>query len=341
MAELLRREHGADRVSVARIDHGDATFEILASAGKALLGPGLRVPVALSTQIDLPAHGRAFAEPSFTDSAGWGRPIDILMLGLGFSSGCSLALGPPGRPVGALSLSCTRPHRDYDASLEALRCVADVVAERLDHAVRAPGVLVCHDDDLLAEGLARSIERRLGVRTRSCRAVADIPGAAPGEQPDIVLCAGHLAARALQAGARPGGAGALIVLASHDSPYDRQIAVRAGAAAYAVLDGDGPGVLEAIAAVAAGQAALPPGLGRGEAIAALTPREADVLLDLDDGLRYKDVARRRGITELTAKTYARSLFRKLGATSRTEAVNAARASGQLDALRRAAGPPAP
>lgn len=67
----------------------------------------------------------------------------------------------------------------------------------------------------------------------------------------------------------------------------------------------------------------------------LTRREADVLLDLDDGLRFKQIALARGITETTAKGYARSLFRKLDAHSRTEAVNAARGTGLLQSLRRA------
>lgn len=50
---------------------------------------------------------------------------------------------------------------------------------------------------------------------------------------------------------------------------------------------------------------------------------------LDEGLRFKQVARRLGITEATAKTHARNLFRKLGATSRGEAVRAARDRGLL------------
>lgn len=41
------------------------------------------------------------------------------------------------------------------------------------------------------------------------------------------------------------------------------------------------------------------------------------------------MARRLGITEATAKTHARNLFRKLGATSRGEAVRAARDRGLL------------
>ena len=47
----------------------------------------------------------------------------------------------------------------------------------------------------------------------------------------------------------------------------------------------------------------------------------------DEGLRFKQIALRLGISEATAKTHARNLFRKLAATSRAEAVHAARRAG--------------
>jgi two-component system, NarL family, nitrate/nitrite response regulator NarL len=61
----------------------------------------------------------------------------------------------------------------------------------------------------------------------------------------------------------------------------------------------------------------------------LTARERELVAALDEGLRFKQVARRLGISEATAKTHGRNLFRKLGATSRAEAVRAARDRGLL------------
>jgi DNA-binding NarL/FixJ family response regulator len=61
----------------------------------------------------------------------------------------------------------------------------------------------------------------------------------------------------------------------------------------------------------------------------LTAREQELLGCLEEGLRFKQAARRLGITEATAKTHARHLFRKLDATSRAEAVHAARVRGLL------------
>jgi DNA-binding NarL/FixJ family response regulator len=61
----------------------------------------------------------------------------------------------------------------------------------------------------------------------------------------------------------------------------------------------------------------------------LTTREQELLECLEEGLRFKQVARRLGISEATAKTHARNLFRKLDATSRAEAVHTARERGLL------------
>ena len=52
----------------------------------------------------------------------------------------------------------------------------------------------------------------------------------------------------------------------------------------------------------------------------LTRRELDVLGALGDGLSNKAVGRRLGISQHTVKFHLESLFRKLGVTSRTEAV---------------------
>jgi DNA-binding CsgD family transcriptional regulator len=61
----------------------------------------------------------------------------------------------------------------------------------------------------------------------------------------------------------------------------------------------------------------------------LTQRERQLLELLDEGLRFKQLARRLGISEATAKTHARHLFRKLDASSRAEAVHLARERGLL------------
>jgi DNA-binding NarL/FixJ family response regulator len=61
----------------------------------------------------------------------------------------------------------------------------------------------------------------------------------------------------------------------------------------------------------------------------LTQRERQLLELLDEGLRFKQIARRLGVSEATSKTHGRNLFRKLGASSRAEAVHLARERGLL------------
>jgi len=57
-----------------------------------------------------------------------------------------------------------------------------------------------------------------------------------------------------------------------------------------------------------------------EAPSPLTPRELEILIALSDGLSNKQIARRFDISQHTVKFHAESIFRKLGATTRAEAV---------------------
>jgi DNA-binding CsgD family transcriptional regulator len=66
-----------------------------------------------------------------------------------------------------------------------------------------------------------------------------------------------------------------------------------------------------------------PGFGavqEPEARPLLTPREAQILDAIADGLTNKAIARRLGISLHTVKFHVESVFRKLGASTRTEAV---------------------
>jgi DNA-binding NarL/FixJ family response regulator len=54
--------------------------------------------------------------------------------------------------------------------------------------------------------------------------------------------------------------------------------------------------------------------------ALLTPREIEVLGAIGEGLNNKEIARRLDISLHTVKFHIESLFRKLGARTRTEAV---------------------
>jgi DNA-binding NarL/FixJ family response regulator len=61
----------------------------------------------------------------------------------------------------------------------------------------------------------------------------------------------------------------------------------------------------------------------------LTPREHDILRLLGDGLANRDIAEALGLSDHTVKFHLRSIFSKLSAHSRTEAVSAAVRRGLL------------
>ena len=77
--------------------------------------------------------------------------------------------------------------------------------------------------------------------------------------------------------------------------------------------------------------ALSPPSSEDESTAeSLTPREAEVLRLLADGLGNKDIALKLSISEHTIKFHIRSILGKLGAASRTEAVTRGLRSGLIE-----------
>jgi DNA-binding CsgD family transcriptional regulator len=142
----------------------------------------------------------------------------------------------------------------------------------------------------------------------------------------VVAEAGHIVVAAHDA--------ADVVLADGDClPGEARPVVTLGGADY-----DLPGVLSrdagasqidaAIRAVSAGLIVrLPDGMDAGFGAmretgghALLTPRELEVLATLAEGMTNKAIARRLNISLHTVKFHVESLFRKLGARTRTEAV---------------------
>ena len=130
--------------------------------------------------------------------------------------------------------------------------------------------------------------------------------------------AGHWAPAALRAGVRA-------VLPRTASAAEIALAVESAAAGLVVLHPEVAAALLAAAvhADAADQPAPSPRAALPDEPAGgppLTPREIEVLGMLAEGLGNKQIAPRLGITEHTVKYHVASIFAKLGASSRTEAV---------------------
>ncbi|GAA1770702.1 response regulator transcription factor [Streptomonospora arabica] len=139
-------------------------------------------------------------------------------------------------------------------------------------------------------------------------------------------------------------------------------ALRAGAAGFLLKNVDADGLIESVRVVARGEGMIAPAVTRrlirefagaptagapaeradtpgdrsdpggwerpaASALAELTPREREVLACVGEGLSNRQVARRLGITEPTAKTHVSRVLAKLGLRSRVQAAIAAQERG--------------
>jgi DNA-binding NarL/FixJ family response regulator len=133
---------------------------------------------------------------------------------------------------------------------------------------------------------------------------------------------------------------AVVLLA--DDPTDGWIqrAMRAGARGVLPRDASGDQIAAAIAAAAAGLVVQPAAVAmagtraraaRNAAAPAqpLSPREAEVLAMLAEGLANRAIAARLAISEHTVKTHVGAIFGKLGVSTRAEAVAAGARLGWL------------
>lgn len=110
-------------------------------------------------------------------------------------------------------------------------------------------------------------------------------------------------------------------------------ALCAGATGYLVKDADPAQVVSAVKELHAGGSPMSPGIARrvlaflhrqrapSAEIMLLTAREREVLEQLAQGYRYKEIAHRLGVSMDTVRTHVRNLYDKLQVSSRTDALN--------------------
>ncbi|GAB3625848.1 LuxR family transcriptional regulator [Pandoraea terrae] len=157
-----------------------------------------------------------------------------------------------------------------------------------------------------------------------------------GELPDVVLVELEPQAADIPAPGvdRDPATPALVLLTDEADSTWIHVALAGGATALLPRGATPDEIIAAIDAVAAGLCVLTPEIlarllperkaPRQTASAALiemlTPREIDVLRMLAEGLGNKEIARHLDISDNTVKFHLSSIFGKLGASSRTEAV---------------------
>lgn len=123
----------------------------------------------------------------------------------------------------------------------------------------------------------------------------------------------------------------LVVISADDSHDTVLAAIQAGAAGYIPKTSASNAMLEALRVVMAGgvylprtllDAAPPPNIADGPDLG-LSPRQGDVLRMLIEGKSNKLISRELAISESTVKTHLAAIFRRLDASTRTQAVVAA------------------
>ena len=116
----------------------------------------------------------------------------------------------------------------------------------------------------------------------------------------------------------------VLVLTAYDADEDIERALAAGAKGYLLKGAPLDDIERAIAAVARGESWLDPRIAsrvmRRDTRARLTNRERDVLRLVAAGKSNKEIAAALRITERTAKFHVTSIFTKLGAENRAQAV---------------------
>lgn len=133
---------------------------------------------------------------------------------------------------------------------------------------------------------------------------------------------------------------AVLVLTTYSTDADILAAVEAGATGYLLKDAPPEDLAAAVHATARGETVLAPPvaarlLGRVRAgRPTLSPREAEILQLLAEGLPNRQISKRLFISEATVKTHLVHVYDKLGVDSRTSAIAAGLSAGIIRAVER-------
>ena len=199
--------------------------------------------------------------------------------------------------------------------------------------MKAPSVMLVDDHTMLRQGLRRSLE------TEGIPVVAE---ASNGEEaiklaldakPSVVLMDVSMpqidgieaTRRIMQADARQ----RVVILTMH---IDRDVierAMKAGAVGYMTKDSTVKEVVLAVKLAANGDRILSPRLAEvmlqeakndSGPVSLLSPREEELLQHIADGLATSEVAEKMYISQKTVKNHLASIYEKLNARDRTQAV---------------------
>jgi DNA-binding NarL/FixJ family response regulator len=203
-------------------------------------------------------------------------------------------------------------------------------------------VLVVDDQELVRAGFSVILESAGGIAVvgEAANGAAAVAAAAE-HHPDVVLMDirmpemdGLEAARIITRGGD--GTPKIVMLTTFDLDDYVYEALRAGASGFLLKDSPRGDLIAAVRTVAAGEAMLAPSVTRRlieafsrrrpettpapSRLAALTPRERDVLFQLARGLSNAEIAAGLFVSETTVKTHVGNVLAKLGLRDRVQAV---------------------
>ncbi|MFV5992013.1 response regulator transcription factor [Streptomyces sp. NPDC056231] len=212
-------------------------------------------------------------------------------------------------------------------------------------------VVVADDQSVVREGIVMLLGLLPGIEVVGSARDGDEAVALVAERaPDVVLmdlrmprCDGVEATRRIRTEYPGTQVVVLTTFADDDSLFP---ALQAGARGYLTKDAGGDEIVRAIQAVLSGEAGLSPMVQRRllERVTTapapagpvpdesrlpdgLTPREAEVLVLIAEGLSNREIARKLHISQATVKSHINNLFAKAGVRDRAQAVRYAYVRG--------------
>ena len=204
------------------------------------------------------------------------------------------------------------------------------------------GVLIVDDHPVVREGLAAVLEDTKDVRVvGSLGSAEEALASAAAAPPDVVLLdlelPGMNGVDAIPRLTAAAPRSRIIVLTAYDTEERVLGALKAGAAGYLLKGAGAAEIVQAIRAVAAGGSYLTPRVAARVVAQVNAPRrsgrlsdrEREVLRLVARGRANQQIARDLGIAERTVKFHMTSIFNKLGADNRAQAVAIATERGLL------------
>ncbi len=199
--------------------------------------------------------------------------------------------------------------------------------------MKPPSVMLVDDHTMLRQGLRRSLETEGIPVIAEASNGEDAIRMALEAKPDVVLMDVSMpqidgieaTRRLVQADNRQ----RVVILTMH---IDREVierAMKAGAVGYMTKDSTVKEVVMAVKLAANGDRILSPRLAEvmlqeakhpGEQLSLLSPREEELLQHIADGLATSEVANTMYISQKTVKNHLASIYDKLQARDRTQAV---------------------